>query len=141
MRRRRAGEDDGGMNKTLIVTGLVLGTLLVLVVALALTSSSYTLTFTPVSPSEPFGDTPLERALGDQPDEIGGTYVSCSAAAGRTVAGRRYNWVCDKQVYEGLCAPGTGERDSTLYVLVTGRRHAIVKKTSSGDYTPCASVA
>jgi hypothetical protein len=137
---RAAGGDDEGMKTTLTVAVIVLSALLVTSVAAALTSSStYTITTTGSSSGPLIGDSPLERALGDQPNGgFGATVVDCSQRAGRIAGGRRYNRVCRKEVFDGpFCMAPTGETDTRLYVLVLGRRHVIQKEVPTGHYTEC----
>jgi hypothetical protein len=55
--------------------------------------------------------------------------------------GPTYNRECVRGQYEGMCSPGTGLRQTRIYVKVRGPKYHVMGEVSFGFYTPCASVA
>jgi hypothetical protein len=88
----------------------------------------------------PLGNERLALALGDQPGSWSGPFVTCAARTGRTSAGKLYNRVCYTVQIEGICAAGTGELRSTVYVRVTGSGYRVIARVYS-IAAPCESVA
>jgi len=81
----------------------------------------------------------LARALGDT-DNLFGPSMTCKSQTG-TIAEDAYDRRCLRIDLEGLCYPGTGERDTAIFVRIRRNRYHVVGTRSVGIYESCASVA